>query len=182
MNAVDNQVNFNGAMTTPVASTLNLLFVTVPPGAVSGDITVNVGGGPVSPEALGFTVVPPRVPPTGTFLNSFALGGNPRNIAILPDGSWAFISTDMGYSVVGAAPTAAFLWDNHECHGSWWLHRGRGPTRQPASAGAGDEPAHSERRRRQSRKHRYLWNHRQFGFATSTTAGDRHSSRWQSGL
>ena len=98
-----NTVRFQGGTGTVVADvndvSLSQLIVTVPEGAITGDVTVEVGGGPPS-NSLTFTVFPMVEVARGYDAGGVGLGALPRALTVLPDGSYAYVATRMGAMAV----------------------------------------------------------------------------------
>jgi len=104
--AANNLVSFTGGTTgTPYASTLEQIFVSVPPGTQSGNLHVTVGA--QSSNDFAIVIVPPQQPPVGVFLGNGTLTGDPRKVTLVPSGVNAYVATSTGVTAMSALPTSA---------------------------------------------------------------------------
>lgn len=113
-NASDNVVRFNGTLSPVNSSTGTVLNTEVPPGAVSGPITVEVAGQGVT-TSLPFTVNTPAPPPPGliSILPSMATEGTTvliRGTDFSPGPSNNIVSfAGVRARVIGASPVALMV-------------------------------------------------------------------------
>ena len=108
----DNVVRFQGPSGTVEASLTSVsptqIIATVPSDAVSGEVTVQVGAGPVS-NGLTYTLLSSTEIARGAETDARNLGDLPRALTVLPDGSYAFLATAVGALAVNL--TSAGLLD-----------------------------------------------------------------------
>ncbi|UCG53331.1 MAG: Ig-like domain-containing protein [Candidatus Latescibacterota bacterium] len=94
----------------PTSASPTQLVVNVHPDAGSGNVDVIVG--PEISNALTFTLLPPVDVSRGYIAGSVNLGSTPRSLAVLPNGSDAYVATSAGVSIVNIDPgSPSFL--NH---------------------------------------------------------------------
>ncbi len=90
----------------PVAQAApNRLVVIVPEGAGTGDVHVEAGG--ETSNDLTFTILSASEIARGYEAGVSSLAGTPRALTVLPDGSYAYVATDAGFSAVGVDPGEA---------------------------------------------------------------------------
>ncbi|NNF05587.1 MAG: matrixin family metalloprotease, partial [Candidatus Eisenbacteria bacterium] len=89
----------------PFSASPDQVFVIVPQGAVSGDVSVLVAGQPVS-NILQLTVVPPAPAPKANLISDISIGADVRKLAMTPDGDYAWIATSTGVAIVDAKPSS----------------------------------------------------------------------------
>ena len=92
----NNLVSFNGTPAVVSAATLNSLTATVPVGAMSGPLTVTVGGSTSS--AFTFAVVVPSEADNAVIAKA-ATEGSPTRVDIVPDGTLAYVTNSASNSV-----------------------------------------------------------------------------------
>ena len=103
-----NGVHFTDAVGTGTVagSVLNAsplqLVVAVPAGAGTGNVKVTVGGFTSNDQA--YTLLSSTEVPRGYYIDGVNLGAAPRSIAVLPDGSVAFVATPSGAVSVDVTP------------------------------------------------------------------------------
>jgi YVTN family beta-propeller protein len=103
--AVNNAVIFSpGIPVNPIFSTPDRMFVTVPPGAITGSVLIQVG---IDVVGTFFTVLPDRPVPVGNAAGAASLGFDPRKLAVRPDGVYVYVATAGGVTAVDALPTSA---------------------------------------------------------------------------
>jgi len=101
-----NQVLFDGQAIAPSSGASNQVVFEVPADATPGGKSVEVVNltTATTSNTLTFTVLEDEEVPRGFDIGSVALGALPRKIAVVPDGSRAFIATDAGLSIVSIDP------------------------------------------------------------------------------
>lgn len=107
----NNDVQFQGSG-GPTSATVTQVTPTqitaeIPAGAVTGEVTVTVGGGPPS-NGITYTVLSSEEVVRGYEAGSKILGVLPRSLSVLPDGSCAYVATATGAFAVDLA-VATFL-------------------------------------------------------------------------
>jgi hypothetical protein len=108
--AASNKAYFHDATGTPIEAQIgqagpNRMVLTVPAGAVTGDVYVESGGD--TSNDLTFTILSATEIARGYEAGVTTLGGTPRALTVLPDGSYAYVATDDGFSAVGVDPGQA---------------------------------------------------------------------------
>ncbi len=104
--AAANTVHFAGNVTAiPTGATPVKLYVKIPTGAVSGNVTVTSGQ---TSNALPITVVASRQPPTMSSLGSLLIG-TVRSLTLSAGGAWAYIATSQGVTAVDASPVSGLF-------------------------------------------------------------------------
>ena len=102
--AGNNTVSFGGAVAAIQQASPSQLVVSVPDGATSGIVHVyNQTQGRMSND-LQFTVLSPDEVPKGFDFAVTPLSATPRAIAVLPNGSYAYMATDAGAQAVVVDP------------------------------------------------------------------------------
>ncbi len=103
-NAGNNVIFFGGGVSVAATqATPTQITTAVPVGALSGIVTVEVGGIPSNGVFL--TVLAPKAPPAGNDVDDIALGSDPRKMTLTPSGAAAYVATDLGVTYVNALPT-----------------------------------------------------------------------------
>ncbi|MEJ2719976.1 MAG: Ig-like domain-containing protein [bacterium] len=105
--AATNHVYFHDNAGVPLEAQVahagpNRLVITVPEGAGTGDVYVESGG--ETSNDLTFTILSATEIARGYEAGVSTLGGVPRALTVLPDGSYAYVATDAGFSAVGVDP------------------------------------------------------------------------------
>ncbi|MBZ0268924.1 Ig-like domain-containing protein, partial [bacterium] len=99
----------SGATAVPFSSTLDRLYVVVPPGVTDGSVYVTVDGAGAPSDSLPIDVADPIDVPSGNRRDSLVLPGAPKDVVVEPATARAWIATGSGVTTATVGESDGLL-------------------------------------------------------------------------